>query len=203
LSWDPEHLRASPAWFNPWPVKYLLPAIKWFPLYWPNGEWEVRSFPPSWPMEAPQIPDGLAIPWWKAPKDTWPYQTPFEPKIFGAWPASQISTPGDVRNHPPFGYIKLKMPGQIVTSGNAIPFTNMKMYMRHLSSTQMKVMTIVTPFGPKFYLKSEDWDKYEKEYREHRAARKAKREARYRELLAAEIADVAKGKVKPMTDLFA
>jgi hypothetical protein len=73
MAWKPEHLRGTEAWFNPWPIKYLMPAIKWFPLYWPNAEWEVVSFPPSFPREANKPPDGAIGPWWKMlPKDQWP-----------------------------------------------------------------------------------------------------------------------------------
>lgn len=181
--WDPEYLESVTPEFNPWPIKYLLPVYKWWPLYWPNEEWEVVSGPPSFPREAPQPPEGLAIPWWKASKDMWPYQTPFEPKVFGAWPASQISTPNDLQNNPPFGLIKLKVPGESQTSGNQIAFTQMKMHMRYLSITQMKVTTIVTPFGPKFYIKSENWNQHEKQAAEIRAAMKRK----WRDKLAEQI----------------
>jgi hypothetical protein len=99
----------NPAWFNPWPIKYLLPAEKWFPLYWPNAEWEVVPLPNL--RRAPQPADGAIIPWWKMPKDQWPIEAPWEPKIFGAWPASKVTMAEDLppsirpgpKRVPPFG----------------------------------------------------------------------------------------------------
>jgi hypothetical protein len=77
MAWKPEHLRGSEAWFNPWPIKYLMPAEKWAPLYWPNAEWEIVSWPPSFPREANKPPDGAIGPWWKMlPKDQWPIAAP-------------------------------------------------------------------------------------------------------------------------------
>ena len=145
----------------PWAIPYLLPVYKWWPIYWPPQEWQVREFPPSWPRQAPKPTPGTAVPWWLAPKSTWPYPLPSEPKVFGAWPSSLVAMPEDLINHPPFGYINLKVPGQQGdTNGFQIPFNNMSIHYRWLSLTQMAVETIVTPFGPKFYLKSADWDRY-------------------------------------------
>jgi hypothetical protein len=109
LPW-PADYRVAPR-FNPWPVKYLLPAIKWFPLYWPNEPWEIIGIGGARPV----IPDGAIVPWWKLPRDQWPVEAPWEPKIFGAWPASQITMRDDLVNNPPFGVIKLAVPGQRVT----------------------------------------------------------------------------------------
>jgi hypothetical protein len=110
--------------FNPWPIKYLMPAVKWFPLYWPNAEWEVVSFPPALDefgnRVAPKPPDGATGPWWKMlPKDQWPIAAPWSSKVFGAWLASQITMSEDLppsiwpggHRTPPFGFIKIKMPG--------------------------------------------------------------------------------------------
>jgi hypothetical protein len=117
----------------PWPIKYLLPAVKWFPLYWPNDTWEIVPFPAIDEFGnriALQPPDGAIIPWWKMDKSQWPIAAPWEPKIFGAWPASQISMPEDLQNVPPFGFIKLKVPGHRDTSSNQIAFMNMKIHVR-------------------------------------------------------------------------
>ena len=142
-----------------WAVPYLLPVWKWWPTYWPPAEWQVRDA--TVPMEAPQPPPGVQVPWWLQPKSTWPYPLPFEPKVFGCWPASLVAMPEDLQNNPPFGYISLKVPGQQGdTSGFQIPFNNMSIHYRWLSLTQMAVQTVITPMGPKFYLKSTDWDKY-------------------------------------------
>jgi hypothetical protein len=123
--------RDSTTWFNPWPVKYLLPAVKRFPLYWPNETWEVV------PFKGP--PDGATGPWWKVlPKDQWPIAAPWEWKAFGAWPASQVTMSEDLppsiwpggHRTPPFGFIKLKMPREPDTSDHQIAFMNMRMHMR-------------------------------------------------------------------------
>jgi hypothetical protein len=214
LPWPKSY--AADVRFNPWPIKYLMPAVKWFPLYWPNAEWEVVSFPPAFDelgnRLAPKPPDGAIGPWWKMlPKDQWPIKAPWSEKVFGAWPASQVTMREDLppsiwpggHRAPPFGFIKIKMPGQIITSNNEIPFTNWKMCVRpELGPIQhMKIMTRNTPMGQKFYLIDRSWDQYEYDYKEYRAALKAKRQERFRELLAAEIART-KGKPKSTPDLF-
>ena len=113
--------------------------------------------------------------WWKQPKDTRPYKTPFEPKVFGAWPASQVTMAEDLApsiwpgraNVPPWGFIKLVMPGTPDISGDQNPknhhihMTGWKIHMRYLSMTQQKVMTVVTPFGPRYFLQSKDWEQHQ------------------------------------------
>ena len=130
------------------PPYYLMPAVKWVPLYWPNQAWEINSFPPGFDENGnrlgPKPPDGAIIPWWKMPKDQWPIEAPWEGKVFGAWPASKVTMSEDLtpgiwpRGHhtPPFGFIKLRMPGtpdisgQQNPKGNQIAFMNMKIHMR-------------------------------------------------------------------------
>ena len=208
---------------NPWPIKYLLAVAKWFPIYWPKGEWEIISSPPAFDefgnRVAPKPPDGAIIPWWKMPKSEWPIEAPWEGKVFGAWPASQITMaedlsipsvwPGPMRA-PPFGFIKIKMPGVPNISGDQnpkgrqIPFTNMRIHMRPDFGPihHMKMLTQVNALGEtKFYMIDDNWNKYEYEAQQYRAALKAKREERFMKMLAAEIAKT-KGKPKPTKDLF-
>jgi hypothetical protein len=200
----------------PWPIKYLLPAVKWFPIYWPNAEWEVVSFPPTFDVlgnrVAPRPPDGAVIPWWKMPKDQWPIEAPWEPKIFGAWPASQMTMSEDLtpgiwpRGHhtPPFGFIKIKMPGEPDQKGNQIPFNHMRIHMRPELGPihHMKIMTQVNAYGEtKFYFIDDQWNKYEYEAQQYRAEPKGGRQARFREMIAAEIGRT-KGQPKPTSDLF-
>src|ERR1700722_21012633 len=134
MAWPASY--SNPAYFNPWPIKYLLPVSKWFPIYWPNAEWEIV------PFKGP--PNGAIIPWWKMPKNQWPVDAPWEEKVFGAWPARQVTMAEDLppsiwpggHRAPPFGFIKIKMPGTPDVSGdqtpkgNEIPFVNMRIHMR-------------------------------------------------------------------------
>jgi hypothetical protein len=127
----------------PWgPLYYLMPASKWLPIYKGAEPWEVITFPPAFDelgrRLAPKPPEGTIIDWWKMPKDTWPLEAPWEPKVFGCWPASKITMSEDLKpsiwpgphRSPPFGFIKLKMPGEKDTTGLQIPFTNFKIHMR-------------------------------------------------------------------------
>lgn len=166
----------------PWQTSYLLPAVKWFPLVWPNEEWQVIPFPPT-PGVAPQPPDGTIIPWWLMPKDQWPIAAPWGEKSFGLWPAAKISTPSQLQNHPPFGYIKLKVPGARQTSGNQISFMNMKIYMRP-QIEHFSVLTRTNGFGePKFYLIDKNWQYAEYDVQKYRSTMKEK----WRDRLAGQV----------------
>lgn len=201
---------SNPAYLNPWPIKYLLPAVKWFPVYWPNAEWEVV------PFNGP--PDGAIIPWWKMPKDQWPVEAPWELKWFGAWPASKVTMAEDLApsvwpgqpNVPPFGFIKIKMPGTPDVSGdqtpkgNQIPFVNMRMHMRPDFGPihHMKVMTRINALGEtKFYMIDKNWEQHEYLVEEYRAALKARKRERVMAMIAEEIAK-NDGRTKPTVDLF-
>jgi hypothetical protein len=60
-----------------WDAPTTLHFYKWLPIYYPNDPWEVvgSSGPP---------PDAI-VPWWKQPKDQWPYLAPWELKVMGAF----------------------------------------------------------------------------------------------------------------------
>src|ERR1700733_7285043 len=124
-------------------MKYLTPVPKWLPIYAPLDDWEKTPLDSLGNRVAPQPPEGLPVYWWKLPRSTWPYrdEMPWEAKLFGAWPASQVLMAEDLsipsvwpgpKRAPPFGYIKLKMPGTPDVSGyqgpkgSQIPFVNMK-----------------------------------------------------------------------------
>jgi hypothetical protein len=207
MSWPNSY--AADVRFNPWPIKYVLPAVKWFPIYWPNQEWMVTPLSPAFDefgnRVAPRPPDGAILHWWHLPKDQWPIQAPWEPKVFGAWPASQISMRDDLVNHPPFGVIKLKMPGERDRSENEIPLTHWKMHMRpdmYQVIHHMKIMTQRNALGEtKFYLINENWERAEYDAKLYRAALKEYRNEKFRQMLAAEIAKT-KGKPQPSKDLF-
>jgi hypothetical protein len=228
MAWDPSYFDSyfdstSPwaldpsLYFNPWPIKYLIPAVKWFPLYWPNAEWKVVPFPPT-PGKGPVPPDDALLQWWDLPKDQWPLEAPWEPKLFGCWPASKVTMSEDLppsiwpggHRAPPFGFIKLRMPGTPDISGdqnpkgNQIFFTKMKMHMRpdHMEYyNRMKFVSHQTPMGQKFYLLDDNWNQHEYEAKEYRAAVKRRRQEKFREMLAAEIANY-NGEPKPSKDLF-
>jgi hypothetical protein len=207
---------------NPWPIKYLMPAVKWFPLYWPNETWEVVSFPPAFDefgsRLVPKPPDGAVGPWWKMlPKGQWPITAPWSSKVFGAWPASQVTMSEDLppsiwpggHRTPPFGFIKIQMPGGLDISGdqsrkgNQIPFVNMKIYMRPELGPihHMKIMTRNTPMGQRFYLIGRNWEQAEYEAQEYRKALKRMKKERFMQMFAEKIYRT-KGQPKPTTDLF-
>jgi hypothetical protein len=214
----PSDYRIDPTWLNPWPVKYLLPSFKWLPDYVSPDPWQVIG-PPSTitdPRSAPLPPPGLPVYWWLLPKETWPYRSemPWEAKVSGAWPASQVTMaeepsiwPGKYTT-PPWGFIKIRMPGTPDISGdqspkgNQIAFMNMKIHMRYLSPDEMKVKTAITPLGPRYYFQNKNWTQYEYDYQEFRAVLKELRQKRLREMIAKEVART-KGEPRPTTDLFA
>jgi hypothetical protein len=180
-----------------WGPKYLLPAEKWWPLYWPNETWEVVPFtgPPA----------GAIGPWWKIlPKDQWPIAAPWEPKVFGAWPASQISMMEDLQNHPPFGVIKVKTPLQLRGPQQA-SFINIKMHMRPDFGPihHLRIRTHNTPMGQKFYLINQNWEQAEYDAQQYRKALKQMKMVSYMEQLAWEVAAHAIGETRPPKDLFA
>jgi hypothetical protein len=184
-----------------WGWKELQP-LKWFPIYWPNAEWRVIPSPPT-PGVAQQPPNGAILQWWELPKDQWPLQAPWGEKSLGAWPASKLMMSEDFVNNPPFGYIKLKMPRQIIASGHQISFFNMKMHMRPDFGpiNHMKLLTRDTPMGTKFYLIDQNWDYAEYDYKKYREALRARKMEKYMEQLGLEIANYD-GKPKPSRDLF-
>jgi hypothetical protein len=221
LAW-PSDYKIDPSWLNPWPIKYLMPSIKWFPLYWPNMEWEVVSMPPAFDENGnrvkPQPPDGAMGPWWKMlPKEQWPLEAPWAEKWFGAWNGNQVTIAEDLKpsiwpgpyTTPPFGFIKVKMPGTPEVSGYQgpkgfqIPFNHMRMQMRPEIGPihRLKVMTRNTPMGQKFYMIDEDWEQHEYDYKQYRKALKARKEERFMNMLAEEIARTG-GIPKPSKDLF-
>jgi hypothetical protein len=216
MAW-PADYKIDPSWFNPWPIKYLLPAVKWFPLYWPHEEWEVISFPPAFDSNgnrlAPKPPDGATGPWWKMlPKSEWPIAAPWEPKWFGAWPASKVMMSEDLKpsiwpgghRAPPWGFIKLAMPGEPAKKGNQITFTNWRIHMRPYLGPihHMKIMTRQTPMGQRFYMIDKNWNKYEYEAQQYRAALKARKQEQFMQTLADEILRTNSER-KPRGDLFA
>jgi hypothetical protein len=206
----------------PWSMPYLLPAAKWEPIYWPPQEWEIFSFPlfddqgtKLWPKP----PDGATIKWWQMPKESWPIEAPWEAKVFGAWPGNKVLMSEDLppsiwpggHRTPPFGWIKLKMPGTPDVSSyqgpkdNPIPFTHMKMHMRPEIGpiTRMKIMTRINAFGEtKFYMIDKNWDQYEYDHKIYRAAMKQRKLDRFMTTLVQEIVRT-KGQPQPSKDLFA
>jgi hypothetical protein len=216
MGW-PSDYRIDPSWLNPFPIKYLMPANKWLPIYAPLDDWEKTTLDSLGNRVAPQPPPGEAVYWWKLPRETWPYkdEMPWEGKVPGTWPASQVTMAEDLKPSiwrgaytvPPFGFIKLKMPGTLDVSGdqtplgNQIAFMNMRIHMRHISPDEMKVKTAITPMGPRYYFQSEGWSQYEFDYKEFKNALRARRRQRVIQMLAEEIART-KGKPKPSRDLF-
>ena len=213
----PSEYTREHGWLNPWPMKYLTPSTKWLPLYAPLDSWEVTILDEHGNRVAPKPPEGLPVYWWKLPRETWPYRNemPWEAKAFGAWPASQVLMSEDLppsiwpggHRAPPFGFIKLKMPGTPDVSGyqgpkgNQIPFVNMKIHMRWISPDEMKVKTAITPLGPRYYFQSEGWSQYEFGFKTFQSALRMKRRRRVQQMLAQEIART-RGQPKPTKDLF-
>jgi hypothetical protein len=205
VSWPEEYMKkfVEPR-FDPWPTKYLMPAYKWLPINGPNDYWEVLGVGyNNWPTP----PVGEPVYWWKQLKQYWPTDifgrsAPWENKVFGAWPASQISMPEDLVNWPPFGIIKLKMTGEPAQVDQQIAFLPIKMHMRAISNEQSQLKIAVTPMGPRYYFRDQPWEQYQKEYGEFLSALKEKKMADIQEMMAAEIAK-PKGESKKGHDLFA
>jgi hypothetical protein len=118
--------------------------------------------------------------------------------------------PGGHRT-PPFGYIKIKMPGTPDISGYQgpkgfqIPFNHMRIYMRPEIGPihHMKVMTRINALGEtKFYMIDKNWEQHEYLVKEYRAALKARKRERVMAMIAEEIVRT-NGERKPTRDLFA
>ena len=152
------------------------------------------------------------------PKDQWPIEAPWEGKVFGAWPASKVTMAEDLapsvwpgpKRVPPFGFIKIKMPGTPDVSGyqgpkgNQIPLTHMKMHMRPEIGPihHMKIMTRINALGEtKFYPIDKNWDQHEYLAQEYRAALKARKRERVMTMIAQEIVRT-RGIPKPSKALF-
>jgi hypothetical protein len=94
-----------------WATSYWLPAEYTVQSKWPPYDWMTRQ-PPFQPFTLAHPPADFKGPWWFYPKSEWPaqYQTPFEPKIFGAFSARKVMMPKNLQGIPPFGYIRVKTP---------------------------------------------------------------------------------------------
>jgi hypothetical protein len=72
----------------PWESPTTWHFYKWPPNYWPPEPWQtVGSSGP---------PEGETISWWLEPKENWPYPAPWEPKVFGAFPAMWFKMREDI-----------------------------------------------------------------------------------------------------------
>jgi hypothetical protein len=212
VAWPSEYARLN-GWLNPWPGKVLTPVPKWLPLYAPLDDWERTTLDSSGNRIAPLPPEGIPVYWWKLPREYWPYKNemPWEDKIFGAWPASQVLMPEDLppsiwpggNRAPKFGFIKLKMDGELdgVYSGHQIAFMDMHIHMRWISPDEMKVKTAITPMGPRYYFQAPGWEQHITDYKEFQIALRARRRGRIQQMLAREIARSG-GRPKPSRDLF-
>jgi hypothetical protein len=100
------------------------------------------------------------------------------------------------------------MPGDVTSSGNQlpkgnqIPLTHWRIHMRHLSPDEVRVMTAITPMGPRYYLQSPGWEQHEADCKEFKAVLRAKRRAKVEAMLAEIIASGMNGEPKPHVDLF-
>ena len=81
-------------------------------------------------------------------------------------------------NVPPFGFIKIRMPGDVAVSGdqtpkgNQIPFVNMRMHMRPDFGPihHLKILTRINALGEtKFYVIDKNWEQHEYLVDEYRA----------------------------------
>jgi hypothetical protein len=195
----------------PWPISYLLPAVKWFPLYWPNAPWEIRDL--NSPTGIGQPPDGAIIRWWKLPKDQWPIEAPWEPKIFGAWPASKVTMIEDLQRPPgvwpgrkripPFGFIKLAMPGELALK-NHQAFMQMKMHMRPdiaYVGNHFKIRSYINAFGEqKFFYVNSNSEYKEYDMKEWRAALRGRRYKQVKKMV--EELEGQPKQLRPPTNLF-
>lgn len=163
MSWPADYFADTQPWLNPWPIKYLLPSMKNVRVYWPTYSWQVEINADNEKRgQLPVPPNGVEIPWWLLPKAQWPILTPWEMKVFGAWPPSKITMAEDLQKPsiwpgpyttPPWGYIKLRMPGQKITKEYEISFMKMKIQINHFInyiSPSLKMVARQTPMGVKY-----------------------------------------------------
>jgi hypothetical protein len=205
-AWKSEHLLVSPLWSAGWGWQGILPANKYLPIYLATSyDWKRISSPPKFDEQgnrvAPLPPPGELVYWWDVPRQYSPYkdEMPYEPKQYGAWPASKVTMSDDLlgiwpgpKRVPPFGYIKIRMPGPPAISGeqnpkgNQIAFMNMRIHTRYMSPDEMKVKVALTPLGPRYYFQSEGWDKYEFDFKQFQRALRARRRKRLEQMLVEE-----------------
>ena len=111
----------------------VLPAAKYWPIYVdPVSEpysWMKLRGPPAngipdanWPWA--EYPGPPAAPWPPVPA-TNPGKMPF-----GMFPAMKTIMTDQLKSWPPFGVIKLNMPGQEITHDQQISFMNWRIQMR-------------------------------------------------------------------------
>ena len=131
---------------------YYFKPYKWYPNYWPNEDWEVVDL-----SRLPGPPPDTIIPWWKAPKDQWPWPAPWEPKVFGAFPASKVTMPENLVGIPPFGYVKVNTPSRRPQPHS---MSSIKIHMKPwmIPTQHWRLRTKVTPSGPEFYWIGDDID---------------------------------------------
>jgi hypothetical protein len=193
-----------------WGWKELCPVAKNPRLTWPNEYWEVIPFPPT-PGVAPVIPAGVIAPWWKLPKSQWPIEAPWEPKIFGCWPASKVQMMENFLNHPPFGVIKLMIPRgpddqlmDLQEKHHQIAFQKMKIHMPQFInyiSPYLKMVSQTNAFGEqKFHFVTANWTQKEYDVKEWR---RLMRERHYEEIMSmiANMENEPKT-LRPATNLF-
>jgi hypothetical protein len=142
----------------------------------------------------------------------WPVAAPWEPKSFGACPAAQItmsedlapgSWPGRGHKTPPFGFIKLTVPGQRVTKEQQIIFMKLRMHMRPeiaYIGPHLKFMSHNTPMGRKYYIMDKNWEAHEYNYKMMRRAIRTKRLDQIMEMIAK--MEKAPKVLRPATNLF-
>jgi len=217
-AWPADYLAAvAQPWNSGWVMNYLMPANKYIPNTLGADYWQVTTLDSLGNRIAPLPPMGLPVDWWRVPKEMQPYrdEMPYEPKNFGAWPASKITMsddlryvwPGQRRPVPPWGYIKLMMPGTPDVSGiqtpkgKQIPLSHWRVHTRYMSPDEMKVKVVITPLGPRYYFPDDDSDNIGLDYKEFKTVLRARRRQRFQQMLAEEIART-KGKPKPHRDLF-
>ena len=203
---------------------------KWIPDYWPPEPWQTvgNSGPPEgatipwwlepksqWPYPAPwemKVLGAFPAMWFKMREDIGAPVT--DPP--GPWP----STPTFPK---PAGLMRVKTPAY--APGTKIPIGSIKVHMRPLDwldvsphpslwaqgkfeealrvMSQRRPVRIVTEEGSITLksIRSANWNQHQKDYKEYRAAVKAKRENEHKERLAAEIVKT-RGEPKLSVDLF-
>jgi hypothetical protein len=146
------------------------------------------------------------------PKSEWPIEAPWAQKWFGAWRASKVSMSEDLKpsiwpgghRAPPWGFIKLAMPGEPAQKGNQILFNHWRIHMRPELGPihHMKIMTQVNALGEtKFYLINKNWEEAEYDAQEYRKALKRMKKEKFMQQFAEEIIRT-RGQPQPSRDLF-
>ena len=146
-------------------------------------------------------------PWWKLPKDQWPYRAPWGIKVFGTFQHARVQMPENFSHHyPPLGVWKVNTPTKNKTGAHQLSSIKVNMppeewlaVTPHPSQWQqskfeeairqmsrVRPVTIVTEDGSITLksVRSPNWNKYQNEIKARRIQMATERQEKTKKLLA-------------------